>query len=300
MAHVPHDDDRLLQRPVLILGAPRSGTTFLGRVLGRHTAVSYVVEPRTIWKYGNERRSDMLGADDARPEVVRYVRQQMARVVREGKGERLLEKTPANALRMGFIDRIFPDCRFIHIRRSGPDAILSIHHNWRKHVTGEGDAKERREWWRTRLKVRLGQLDWRRAPFYAGEFVRWAAPDRLASLAGFKSWGPHLPGLDAMIREMDLLEVCALQWRTCVEAACHYGRQLPPERYIECRLEDLGEDLIRKLLRFADLDEDDEAVWSTFHERFRPHLAGARSARAPEDELAMIERWIEPTTTWLE
>lgn len=279
-------DDALLEKPIVIIGSPRSGTTVLGEILMNHRELAYAEEPRLTWRYGNDKRSDMLRPDDARPDVVRHIRRSFAELVRAAGRRRLLEKTPSNSLRMGFVERVLPGCRFVHVMRHGVDCVLSIRRYWQDHAGGVPRGK---------LRERLREVRPRQVPHYAMELLRRMMP---AKLAGPRIWGPRLPGIDAMAREMDLLEVCCLQWRTCVELACHYGRSLPADRYFECRLEDMSPDLVKRIMAFCEL-EDDPSVWSYFNERFDPSLSGARKARADEREVARIRQWIEPTMRWL-
>ncbi len=275
-----------LRQPIIIVGSPRSGTTLLGKLLRHHPDVTYLEEPRLVWRYGNDDKSDLLRARDARPEVVRYIQETFARRVREGSGKRLLEKTPSNALRLPFVDRVFPDAKFVHILRDGYQSVLSIRRFWQQHAGGLPKAK---------LAERAKEISLRRAPYYAKEVLRRALPGRWG---GQPIWGPRLPGIDALLRDLDLLEVCCLQWRMCVEAACLYGRSLPTDRYFECRLEDMSLELLREILAFARLEEA-EQVSEAFHREFDPSQPSRRTPGADPAELEQIRQWIEPTTTWL-
>ena len=116
----------LLERPIIVIGAPRSGTTMLSNVLSLHSSLGYVDEPRLVWRWKNDAKSDMLRPEDARPEVVAYIHAAFAKQVHEQGRTRLLEKTPSNALRMGFVDRVFPDAIYLHILRDGRDSVLGI------------------------------------------------------------------------------------------------------------------------------------------------------------------------------
>lgn len=284
-----------IQKAVVVVGSPRSGTTFLSQMFRVHRQVAYLIEPRLVWRYGNDRKSDLLTPEDARPEVCRHIRTEFARFVeREGK-QRLAEKTPSNSLRMGFVDRVLPDCRFVHIIRNGYDAALSIRKFWLDSAGGVGSKNIRAGVIRQRLK----ELNWRRLPFYAKEAIRRVTPDWLSGITGPKLWGPRIPGMEQMAKEMDLLEVCCLQWRMCVELACQYGRGLPSDRYMEMKLEDLTQDRVRAMMRFCELD-DDPNVLAYLEEHFKPEKATARQSKADPREIETIRRWVEPTLRWLD
>ena len=285
-------DDQLLENPVVIVGAPRSGTTIMGRFLEPHPMLHSALEPRLVWRYGNDGKSDMLRPEDARPDVVRYIRRTFAKQVRDAGKTRLLEKTPSNALRLGFVDRVFSDCKYVHIMRNGLDSVLSIRSFWIKSAHGIKGVEP------GRLGQRLREVGVRRLPMYAAEALRRFMPGPGKKLIGRNVWGPRIPGIRGLMKELDLLEVCCLQWRMCVESACLYGRALPSDRYLEIRLEDLSPKLLADVLAFAKLD-DDPAVWEKFNREFDPSLAGARKSTATPQEIETILRWIEPTMAWL-
>lgn len=282
--------DDLLKKPIVIVGAPRSGTTLLGSVLEAHPHLHYVVEPRILWKFGNDQKSDVLAADDARPDVCRHIRREFARQVREAGRQRLLEKTPSNSLRLEFVDRVLPDCIFVHVMRDGLQSVLSIRRYWEQHATG---VRADRVW------QRLKEMRLRQWPHYGREFLRRALAPHLGGAVGPAVWGPRLPGMDQMLRDLGLLETCAMQWRMCVERACRFGRTLPPDRYLECRLEDIGEDLLRQIMHFCQLPDSPEVI-ADFKSHFDPTQPGGRTLDADPAEIELVRRLIEPTKVWLE
>jgi hypothetical protein len=274
---------------VFVIGAPRSGTTVLSQVLSAHPDLALIGEPRFTWKHGNERRSDWLRAEDARPEVVRHIRRSFADVARAEGCDRILEKTPSNALRMPFVDRVFPDACYVHVIRNGIDSTVSIRSYWENFGAGLPSRVVRR---------RLHDFEIRRAPFYVKEVLRRIAPAWARPLTGRSIWGPELPGMQQMLREMTLEQVCALQWRFCVEEACGFGRRLDPSRYLEVRYEELNEEVLLRIARFAGI-EPPEPVIEAFRETF-----GDRGRRSPDpgERSVVMERSLpilEPTLSWL-
>jgi len=283
-------DDKLLTRPIIVLGTPRSGTTFLLQLLANQPDLVHVDEPRLIWRYGNDRRSDQLAEADARPEVVRHIRKKFAERVRSGGGSRLLEKTPSNALRIGFVDRVFPDCRFVHVIRHPVDAVPAIRGFWQNHSTGVRNTSG------SRIKRRLREASWRQLPHYGTEFIRRVI-GRYTRMAGPNLWGPRIVGLKQMVRELSPLEVACIQWRTCVESACRAGRALSADRYFEFKLEEMTEHTVRDLLQFLQIDDDQ--IVEAFRQRHDSGRAGAGRTRANEEELRQIADYLEPTMQWL-
>ena len=80
---MPDRPEISLDRPIVVVGAPRSGTTLMGELLSAHPALAHVEEPRLTWRYGNDAKSDMLGPEDARPEVCQFIRQRFAATVQQ-------------------------------------------------------------------------------------------------------------------------------------------------------------------------------------------------------------------------
>lgn len=112
-----------LRRPVFVVGAPRSGTSFLGRCLGALPELSYHFEPAATqraaryvysgrWSFGRARR------------FYRTVYRWLLRLHLDGD-LCYADKSPRNCFIMSFLHRAFPDARVVHIIRDGRDAALS-------------------------------------------------------------------------------------------------------------------------------------------------------------------------------
>lgn len=194
---------------VIIIGAPRSGTNMLRDVLCSLDGVDTwpCDEINYIWRHGNIRvATDQFSAKQATPGVVRYIRKQFDKCATE-KTKFLVEKTCANSLRVAFVDSVVPDAKFIFIVRDGLDAI--------------GSAKLR---WTAKLDIpylveKSKFVPLMDVPYYAVRYFwnriyrLFARDNRLAF------WGPQLTDMQALLRTKTLEEVCAIQWRECVELA---------------------------------------------------------------------------------
>src|SRR4051794_17928560 len=231
--------------PVIILGAPRSGTTMLASLFEQHHDTVVLREPRLVWRYGNDWRSDELRISQARPDVIAHIHRTFgADLDRAGK-PKLVEKTPSNAIRPGFVDAVFPDAKFIHIIRNGWSAVPAIRDHWYRRAQGFGTRD------RARLRRRLAEANLRQMPAYAREFMRRFTGrfSRHEALSG-----PRLAGIQEMADELGVLETAAHQWRSCVMQSASFGRTLPADRYVELRLESLTPDGIAGLFDFAGLE----------------------------------------------
>ncbi|MGH8903681.1 MAG: sulfotransferase [Egibacteraceae bacterium] len=277
-----------IEAPIIILGAPRSGTTLLASVLGSHPDVALAREPRMVWRYGNDRRSDELRPEHATPSVVRTIHARFAAILREQGATRLVEKTPSNAVRPGFVDAVFPDARFVHITRNGWGAVPSMRSFWARRAQGF-DEKQVRRLLRRAQEARLSQL-----PFYGRELVGRVVR---GSTSHVRLFGPRLAGLQAIADELGRLEASALQWRACVDHASTFGRSLGPDRYLELHLEELDAEMIGQLLSFCGLPPSAVAL-----ERFETtYQRAVATRRAPltAGERARVAPYVVPANAWL-
>ncbi len=293
-------DDELLNKAIIIVGVGRSGMNVLGEIIARHGSIATAAEPRLIWKYGNDRKSDMLRPDDARPKVVAHIRSRLAQLVRDQGKQRLVDVTPGNSLRLPFVNQVLPGCRFVHLIRDGVDNILSKRRFYAvagRRISGMpgSDFQTARASYMTR---RLREVSLRQLHHAGMEVVRHVAPDWLLPIVGRPTLGVRLPAMGAMRREISLLEMCFMQWRASAEMATQYGRQLPPDRYMQCRLEELTPDTLRSILRFCELDEE-KLDLEFFEKRFDAKRIGPAKDDADPDEVRCVEQWVEPTMQWL-
>lgn len=135
-----HADDR----PVLIVGMPRSGTTLVEQILASHPAIHGAGELSAIAQllgrvpeHNGSGRPMPEGAADLDPDGVRRLadayRQQLP-AVQDGV-RRITDKMPENFLRLGLFALLFPHGRIIHCRRDPLDTCLSCfcHHFTEEH-----------------------------------------------------------------------------------------------------------------------------------------------------------------------
>ena len=124
-----------VEEPIFIVGAPRSGTSLLYAILSRSSQLRHWPgESHEIWEADVHPatrgwESNALSAADATAEVAARIRRSFFLVT--GKKHRLLDKTPRNALRVPFVDAIFPDARYIYLRRDGRENVNSLINAWR-------------------------------------------------------------------------------------------------------------------------------------------------------------------------
>jgi hypothetical protein len=135
-AHLPaYLAGRRLDRPVFIVGAPRSGTSLLYSVLRSAPAFAHWPgEAHEVWEADFHPAlrgwsSNALTAADAEGRPAERIRRSFFLVA--GSRRRLIDKTPRNALRVPFVDALFPDARYVHLVRDGRENVNSLLNAWR-------------------------------------------------------------------------------------------------------------------------------------------------------------------------
>lgn len=123
--------------PAFIIGCGRSGTTVLGQGIGLHSKVFYLNEPYHLWNAVTPvtDAGHLFGHPEARlfmdrSHVSEEVRVRFERLILHPKGKSagalVVEKTPHNTMRLGFLEALAPGARYVHIVRDGVDVCRSI------------------------------------------------------------------------------------------------------------------------------------------------------------------------------
>jgi hypothetical protein len=233
--------------PVIIIGAPRSGTNMLRDVLASLTGVATWPsdEINYIWRHGNVRYpSDEFTPDMAKPEVCKYVRRQFDWVAEKYQANTVVEKTCANSLRVGFVDHVVPKAKYIFIRRDGLDAVGSAMKRWQAGLDIRYLARKARF-------VPIPDL-----PYYAFRYL-WNRVYRLLSTERrLAYWGPKLDNMPKLMQKYSLDEVCAIQWQRCMESSVAALQKIEAGRWMEVAYEDFvhnPESELEVVLDFLDL-----------------------------------------------
>jgi hypothetical protein len=124
-AHAGEGSDS--ERPVFIVGMPRSGTTLVEQILSRHSQVAAGGE-LNFW-FGQEPDFTADSMIRCSPEMAALLGDRYLSVLEtiDPKSLRVTDKLPDNYLRIGLIQWVFPNARFIHCRRDPIDTCLSIY-----------------------------------------------------------------------------------------------------------------------------------------------------------------------------
>ena len=247
-----------LLRPVFVIGADRSGTTFLGDSLAALPELSYHHEPAVIKAAARYVYEGGWGVRRSRA-FFRLVYGWLMRVGLEGD-LRLAEKTPSNSFIVPFLAQAFPEAVFVHIVRDGRDAARS--HLQQPWLLAAALAGGRREPGGYR---------------YGPDARFWVEPDRRREFETTSD-----------------LHRCIWSWRRHTEAALDAATALPAGRYHELRYEALVTDPAAagaRLLDFLGIEApDSRALLQQALARADPAGVGAWRTTFDTAELAVIER----------
>jgi len=229
----------LFDRPVVILAAPRSGSTLLFETLA---------EVKDIWTIGGESHqiiesiralnpgfgqvdSNRLTKEHADAKIISFLQSRFARYLRDRDGReffhnrhipklRFLEKTPKNALRQPFMEEIFPGALYVYLFRDVRANLSSMMEAWRSR--------------------------------------RWVTYPNLRGWKG-PPWSLLLPPEWQSVNGRPLEEICAFQWANANRIILEDLQHLPSDRWMALNYQSLidePEKIIGEICKFADLEMD--------------------------------------------
>jgi hypothetical protein len=204
--------------PIFVLGCPRSGTSIVLEGLLRSGSLRSVQsEGHILWDEFHHPRergwdSDALVRDDVGERERQYIYCAIALFAR---GSRFLDKTPENCLRVSYLEELFPDARFVFLRRRAAGNINSLIEAWR--------ARPR--------------------------FVKYRLPEPLTGIAPLDGslWSLVLVPGWRELREASLAEVAARQYAACNEAVLAVRAQTDGARWTDVAYEHLVESPLREM-----------------------------------------------------
>lgn len=151
----------IIDRPIFIVGPHRSGTTLLYGIIAGHEQVCSLtrynhrfpatpriarvlaavmradmkpVEAQRFWDYLWPGPDDTMDADDLTETQRKFYAGTIACVLKQQECARFVAKYPRLSLRVGWLDALFPDAKFIHMTR-----------DWRAVVNSTVQRKQKRK-----------------------------------------------------------------------------------------------------------------------------------------------------------
>jgi tetratricopeptide (TPR) repeat protein len=120
------------ERPMLVVGMPRSGTTLTEQILSSHPLIEGAGELSDIKKlhdavgHASQWQRNMTNLNDAKcKQLARRYLDELDRHSRTSL--RVVDKMPHNFMMVGFIALLFPNARIVHCRRDPMDNCVSIY-----------------------------------------------------------------------------------------------------------------------------------------------------------------------------
>ena len=238
-------------RPVIILGAARSGTKMIRDSISAHPdAVAIPYDVNFIWKYGNYgTKHDELTPADVSSDVAAFVRKFFESFRRSQPEARVVEKTVSNTVRVDFVRKIFPDCQFVHLVRDGRDVSASSRLQWQAPLDG------------AKVVDKLKYFPIKALPTYGAHYALSYLARKVSRQKRVSAWGVAIKDLNELLQRYSLLEVCGLQWSRCVEHTIGVLNSIPAADRIEVRYERLVHNPVEELghiLDFLGLGMTDE------------------------------------------
>ncbi|CAN5234519.1 hypothetical protein BH20ACT24_BH20ACT24_15230 [soil metagenome] len=241
--------------PVFVLGSPRSGTSVLFELLDRAAHLSSLGgESHLLWELYHPSSSPAWSSHRLGPESVTPRERRTLYWIIDvlAGGRRYLDKSPRNSLRVTYLAELFPDARFVFVKRDGRAAVSSLITGWRSDdPTFPGTP--------LRVPLRIGG--------YQGRNWKYVVP----------------PGWEAYARGRSLPEVCAFQWVAANESILAGKPLITPERWIEVAYEQLVQaprEVAERIL--VDLEVPVDAEVLSFADELSRHVTRAVTAPRPD------------------
>jgi len=256
-----------MYQPVIIVGAPRSGTNMLRDMLVELQGVATwpCDEINYVWRHDNVRYpSDEFTPEMATPSVAAYIQRQFNKFAVQTHADVVVEKTCANSLRVGFVDQVIPDAKYIFIVRDGLDAVGSALERWQASLDIPYILKKAKY-------VPVTDLPYYATRYLLNHIYRLASREKRLAF-----WGPAMNNIEELLAKHTLTEVCALQWKACVDSSERDLAEMPSDRVIRVSYESFVKNPVTEFEKIADFvgKETPESVKEYLRKNVRPGSVG--------------------------
>jgi tetratricopeptide (TPR) repeat protein len=116
------------ERPIFVLGMPRSGTTLVAQIIASHPSARAAGE-LIFWSQAMQRHDEALRRAPIGEPLVAELAAEYLRVLSQiwANAPRVIDKATFNSEYLGVIHRVFPRARIIYLRRDPIDTCLSCY-----------------------------------------------------------------------------------------------------------------------------------------------------------------------------
>ncbi len=169
--------------PIFIIGAARSGTTWVYDIFNAHPEVAGVYESwlftsnngigslftEAHWPPRHSGLSRLLTREELVSDVREFMQTIMSHAIEE-QDRYLVEKSPSHLYSIPLIREVFPEARFVHVIRDGRDVVVSVRAAAKSWVPG----------WKKSFGSSLARatLSWQNAIKKARGYLVELGPDR--------------------------------------------------------------------------------------------------------------------------
>lgn len=189
-------------QPVILFGAPRSGTQmYRDMICGHKDIVTWPYNEMTyMWRYGNrDYPTDEIPVGMLTPKIAQYIRDCYIKLAQKSGSSMVLDKTCHNCLRPDYVAAVFPEAKFIYLVRHGMDVVPST-------VKRSESAPPWREYFRI---MSIPRTD---IPYYVARAF-WNHGGLLRpGKSQVRVWGPKFEGMNELAETKSVPEVSAHQW----------------------------------------------------------------------------------------
>ena len=216
-------------QPVIIIGAARSGTNMLRDILEKIPTFGTwdCDEINPIWRHGNlNHPHDEFYASMATPAIASFIQKEFGKIAKSEGVTNVLEKSCANSLRVSFINEIFPNAKYIFIYRDGRDTVASASIRWE----AEFDLKY------TLKKLKYVPI--RDLAYYGYKFGINRLKQVFQKEKQLSFWGVQIKNIQELLKEHSIFEICALQWKDCVDKSISDFEKINSEQIFKISYEE--------------------------------------------------------------
>jgi len=241
-------------KPIIIIGAGRSGTNILRDSICSLKGFETwpCDEINYIWRHGNlKKEDDRFTKNEINASVKKYISNQFDKLAIRTQAECIVEKTCANSLKIPFIAEIFPKAKYIFIVRDGKDVAASAKKRWKAPLEIKYLSKKAKF-------VPIADL-----PYYGIRYLKNRIKKTFSKDKQLAFWGPIYPNMDQDLKNCTLAEICAKQWKACVETAYLDLKKLHKNQVYFIRYEDFVQNPkyeIHQIMNFLKVEKSDSQL----------------------------------------
>ncbi|MGI9597584.1 MAG: sulfotransferase family protein [Acidimicrobiales bacterium] len=269
--------------PIVLLGAPRSGTQMYRDMICSHPAISTwpYNEMTYMWRYGNRSYpTDEIPVELLTPKIARYIRDSFIKLSRKSGSPMVVDKTCHNCLRPEYVRAVLPEAKYIYLIRHAMDVVPST-------VKRSESPPPAREYSRV-LSIPPGDL-----LHYVGKAL-WNHGGLIRpGKRSVRVWGPKFEGMNELAATRPVQEVSAFQWLRHMELTDRFldgdGFDSP---LLRVRYEEITEDpstALHEVFDFLGVDTPQSVVDRWIGEvNYRPPGGGGHLLGEFEDSVGEI------------